>query len=174
MSCLPFLCPYVEILWLSYLPASPLLCPEVLAGLFQALTFPRILRLPRSHLLCVIDVTALTTRNIIFYVCVFNVCLSIGVLSPRGQRFYLSFGLCCKECSHVVDAHLLFDGLHEYCCIPYLFSHIVSLRPLRFLESHPASMPRSLLGDRHPPCDPAILPVTVPTPPRVVFHPGHY
>ena len=40
--------------------------------------------------------TALPTMNI-FYPCVFNGCLSIGVLAPRGQQFYPSFTLCCRN-----------------------------------------------------------------------------
>ena len=153
-------------LWLPYLPASSLLSPELPAGLFQALSSPGNSESPlQPPPVCRwFYFTALSTMNIL-YPCVVNGCLSMGVLAPRGQQFYPSFPLCCRNADSWKMLIRQVSGVSECRGITWLFPHIFSL----------GSPSRACLGlflvTVVPEPD---LPGTVSTPPAVLFHSGHY
>ena len=141
MSSLPFLHPCFEILWLPYLPASSLLSPELLAGLFEAITssgnseFP--LQLPPvCHWFC----SAALATVIVFYSFVFSGCLSIRVLAPRRQQFYRL--LPCAAGMHTHGNAHLTGQWNEWMLLPHVAvsPHHQPLFTLWIPESRPASM----------------------------------
>lgn len=92
---------------------------------------------PLRHLVYMI---ALTMSDIVYYIWYCIVCLLWIIISTRAETVSV-FCLPRKECSHIVSAHLIVNGMKDLLHRILIFSRPQPLSALLIIESPPRACP---------------------------------